>query len=122
MNVFNERIITNVVMNTNIESAAIPIVNSFGYFVQAVYSGVPTGTLRLQASGDKFDYASPVQPPVPTNWNDIKGSQFSITSAGTCSWNVGAGTYYNYVRVLYVDSSSGLSSAILNVTFNAKGY
>lgn len=109
-------------MNTTIFSQAVPIVNSFGYFVQAAYTGTPTGTLKLQGSGDKFDYASPVQPPTPADWNDIKGSQFTISSAGICSWNAGAGTYYNYVRLVYTDTSGGTSTAVLNVIFNAKGY
>jgi hypothetical protein len=122
MNVFNVPVIENEVMNATIESDAIPIVNSFGYFVQAVYTGTPAGTLKLQGSGDKFDYASPVQPPVPANWDDIKGSEFTIDSAGVCSWNAGQGVYYNYVRLVYSDASGGSSTAILNVVFNAKGY
>jgi hypothetical protein len=122
MNVFNDTIIRNAVMNTNISSPAIPIVNSFGYFVQAVYTGTPTGSLKLQGSGDPYNYASPVQPPVPTNWNDIDDSDFAIDSAGICSWNVAAVAQYNYVRLVFTDASGGASTAILNVTFNAKGY
>ncbi len=122
MNVFNEPIIKNVTMNANINSAAIPIVNSFGYFVQAIYDGTPTGELKLQASGDKFDYASPVQPPTVANWNDIDDSEFTIDSAGITSWNVGEVAQYNYVRLVYIDASGGTSTAVLNVVFNAKGY
>ena len=121
MNVFNEPIITNAVMNHTISSAAIPIVNSFGYTVQAVYTGTPTGSLKLQGSNDKFEYVNAAQPQVPTNWNDIKNSSFSITSAGICTWNV-QGPFYNYVRLVFTDGSGGLSTAVLNATFNAKGY
>jgi len=120
MNVFNDPIVVNAVMNTTITSPAVPLVNTYGYAIQAVYVGVPTGTLKLQASADPFNYASPVQPPVPAHWTDIADSSFAVTGPGVYIWNV-TGAFYNYVRLVYTDSSGGTSTAVLNALINAKG-
>lgn len=120
MNVANEQIITNVVMNANRVSAAIPVVNIYGYAIQATYTGTPTGTFKLQASADKFDYANPTQPPVPTHWTDISGSSQAVSAAGDFMWNV-TGCFYTYVRLVYTDGSSGASTAVLNARINIKG-
>lgn len=121
MNVFNELIVKNAVMNANINSPAVPLVNIFGYAIQAVYTGTPNGVLKLQASADSFPYAqvSP-QPPTPQNWTDITGTSQTISSSGIFMWNID-GAYYNYVRLVFTDSSGGTSTAVLNVTVNCKG-
>jgi hypothetical protein len=120
MNVFNEKIIDNAVMDENITSDAIPLVNMVGFCIQAVYTGTPTGTLKLQASADAFKYANASQPQAPTNWTDVGDSSESITAAGSTMWSVDA-VYYNFVRLVYTDTSGGLSTAVLNVRINAKG-
>lgn len=120
MNVFNDIILNKVVMNTTITSQAVPVVNMYGFAIQAVYTATPSGTLKLQASADPFNYASPVQPPVPTNWTDVTDSSEPVSGAGVFIWNV-TGVFYNYVRVVYTDSSGGTSTAVLTVTINGKG-
>jgi hypothetical protein len=120
MNVFNEQIIVNATMNTTILSPAVPLVNLFGYTVQAVYAGNPNGSIKLQGSVDAFKYATPNQPEVPMNWNDIDRSNFVITSAGIYTWNV-TNAFYTFVRVVYTDASGGTSTGVLNVTINPKG-
>ena len=120
MNVFNKLIITNATMNTTLTSEAIPLVNTYGYSIQAKWTGTPTGTLKLQASSDAFMYVNDNQPQVPTTWTDIADSSQSIVAAGDFMWNI-IGAFYNFVRVVYTDGSGGSSTAVINVRINAKG-
>ena len=119
MNVFNEALIVNAVMNTTIDSPAVPIFNTYGYAVQAVFSGVPTGTLKLQASADPAVYAK-TGTFTPANWTDIANSSVPVSAAGVFIWNFN-GAFYNYVRLVYTDASGGTSTAVLNVNINCKG-
>lgn len=120
MRVFNSQIITSAIMNTTIRSPAVGLANIYGFSVQAIYTGTPTGTLKLQASADPYKEASAVQPETPTNWSDISNSSVSLTAAGDILWNIN-GAFYNFVRVVYTDTSGGMSTAVLNVIINAKG-
>ena len=114
----NIPMLTSVLMNTNITSDPVDIPDIYGYAIQAVYTGTPTGTLKLQASADPFKYSG--TPQAPTNWTDIANSSVDITAAGNYMWNV-TGSFYNYVRVVYTDTSGGTSTAHLTVTANIKG-
>jgi hypothetical protein len=116
---FNDPLLTNVVLSANKASAAIPLPQMFGYAVQAVISGTPTGTLKLQASVDPVQEGVP-NPPLPTNWNDIASSSVTVTAAGTTTWNV-TDAMYTWVRLVYTDASSGSSTAVINANINGKG-
>ncbi len=120
MNVFNKTLFSSVVMSTDLASPAIPLVNIYGFSIQAVVTGTPTGVFSLQASADPFDYANPTQPPTPANWTTIDGSPCGVTAEANCLWNIN-GSFYNYVRLVYEDASSGMSTAVLNASLNAKG-
>lgn len=113
----------NTVLNTNINSAAIPLYQIFGYSIQAVFTGTPTGTFKLQASDDPVPQAAQAASGVytATNWTDIANSSQSVTAAGSIIWNVSE-VMYNYVRVVYTDGSGGASTAIVTAsTANLKG-
>jgi ribulose 1,5-bisphosphate carboxylase large subunit-like protein len=116
----NSPLVTNTVMNQDFQSPAVSLVNIYGYAIQAVYTGTPTGTLKLQVSVDPVKLANDVQPQVPTNWVDLADSAFSITSAGIYVWNV-ENTMYTFVRMAYIDASGGTSTAVLNANINIKG-
>lgn len=123
MRVFNKQINTNVVLNANRTSPAVPLKSIFMYAMAANISGTPTGNIRLQASNDpetndSMPNGSPA--PTPANWVDIAGSTFNLSSAGETMWNV-HDVGYNYVRVFYTDTSSGASTATMNIIFNGKG-
>lgn len=109
-------------MNTTITSAAYSLDRIFGYSIQASFTGTPTGTFKLQASSDPTgDQASPSNATnIPTHWTDIVDSSESVSAAGNFMWNV-TDVFYNWVRLIYTDSSSGSSTAVLNVRINAKG-
>lgn len=120
MRISNSPLITNLVMNTTLNSPAIQLTNIYGFAVQAVYSGTPTGTLKLQASNDAFLPVNDNQPQVPVNWTDIANSSVAISSSGVYIWNFN-GSFYTFVRLVYTDSSGGASTAILNANINIKG-
>lgn len=116
----NIPLMTNVLMNTSLATAATALQDIYGYTVQAVWTGTPTGTFKLQASNDPFKYVTPNVTQVPTHWTDIADSSITITAAGDYMWNV-IGAFYPFVRLVYTDTSGGTSTARLNVIINIKG-
>jgi hypothetical protein len=126
MRVFNvpNIIPAGTVMNATINSSSIPLYQMYGYSIQVVFTGTPTGSFKLQGSDDPVPQAgspSITAAPVPTNWSDIANSSQSVSAAGNFMWNV-YDVIYNYARLVYTDSSGGTSTAIITVsTFNGKG-
>lgn len=123
MRTFNQQTQTNVHLNANINGPASALKNIFMYSIVCVISGTPTGTIKLQASNDPE--TNDTQPlgtpfPTPTHWTDITGSTFTVTTAGNTMWNV-ADVAYNYVRVVYTDTSGGTSTATMSQITNGKG-
>lgn len=113
----------NTVLNANLNSAPMQLYNMFGYSIQIVFTGIPTGTFKLQGSCDStyISKTNSLSPQVPTNWSDIANSSQAVTAAGNFVWNV-SDVMYNFVRLVYTDTSGGASTAILTVaTFNGKG-
>jgi hypothetical protein len=113
------------VLNTTVYGPAMQLYNMYGYAIQVVWSGTPTGTWKLQASSDPVPQGSSSQPLTnyqPTHWSDITDSPFSVTIAGDYMWNV-YDVMYNWVRLVYTDTSGGTSTArITDATFNGKGF
>jgi hypothetical protein len=125
MKVYNYQFATATVLNTNINFAPLEINQLYGYAIQAVITGTPTGVFKLQCSADPNSHNSANgaysgAATAPTNWTDIASSSFTVTASGTCAWNVTSGMY-NWVRMVYTDSSSGSSTATVAATFNGKG-
>lgn len=122
MRVFNKTIATVVPLNANYNSPSVPLLQVYTYAIQAIITGTPTGTISLQASNDPVLNTISNSRPLtePTDWNTIANSTFTVTTSGTQFWNVNY-TGYNYVRVIYTDSSSGSSTATMTIIFNGKG-
>ena len=111
-NIFN----AGTVMNTTLNSEAIPLQQVIGFAIQIVFTGTPTGVFKLQSSVDANSGNNN-----PVNWTDVANSTFTVTAAGNVEWNV-TDCFYNWVRVVYTDSSGGTSTAIITVsTCNTKG-
>lgn len=115
MRVINVIIESGVIMNTNINSQPLNLNQMFGYSIQAVYTGTPTGTFKLQCSVDAN--SGNIN---PVNWTDIANTPFVVASAGSFTWNV-YDVMYNWVRLVYTDASGGTSTAVLTATYNGKG-
>lgn len=117
------QMITNGSMTgtAEIDSSPIPLEQIYGFAIQAIWTGTPNGTIKLQASSDapsRETQQSNGGPDTVTNWTDVANSSVSITgSAGNYMWNFN-GAFYRYVRVVYVNSSS---TGTLNVEMCVKG-
>lgn len=115
----------NTVMNATINSQAVQVYNVYNFAIQVVFTGTPTGSFKLQESCDSAinavssgNYSGTN---LPVNWTDIANSTFTVSAAGNVSWNFDA-PGFNWVRVVYTDTSSGVSTAIItSSTFNGKG-
>ena len=108
-------------MNTNLTSSAFNLNQIYGYCIQAVWTGTPTGTFKLQASADPSDIQLRNANQQPVNWTDVANSSQAVTIAGSYMWNV-TEIMYGWVRLVYTDTSSGASTAVLTVsTINTKG-
>jgi hypothetical protein len=129
MRTFNKTVATAVPLNANYVSPYVPLKSIYTYSIAAIITGTPTGTIQLQASNDPETNdtqtntsTTPNMPPstAPVNWVVIANSPFIVTTAGEQMWNVNY-TGYNYVRVQYIDGSSGTSTATMTIIFNGKG-
>lgn len=111
-------------LNASFEGPAMQLNQIYGYCVQAVISDTPNGTIFLQACNDaNSGAANPMSsnPQAnPINWSTIPASTTAVSSDGILTWNYN-GSFYNYVRLCYTDSSSGSSTATLTATINVKG-
>lgn len=127
MRTINKQITTEQILNVNYNSPYVPLKSIILYTMAAIITGTPTGSLKLQASNDpetndtQYNATASMPPAVgPTHWVDITDSTFAVSASGETMWNV-RDIGYNYVRVVYTDSSSGASTATMTVVFNGKG-
>lgn len=117
---------TPAAMNANINGPAMQLRNMFGYSIQAEFTATPTGTLALQGSCDPIPDGPPDNTSqisnqnAPVNWTTIINSPLVISASGNYVWNV-SDVQYNWVRLIYTDSSGGTSTATLTAIFNGKG-
>ena len=119
MRTYNIQLASSNPLNTTFTSSPQQTYQMQGYSIQAVFTGTPTGTFKLQASSDPFLNTSAFQNPV--NWSDIPYSFYTVSAAGNFTWNVFE-VQYNFVRLVYTDASGGTSDAILtSAILNAKG-
>lgn len=111
-------------MNANFASFALQCYDTFGYSIQAEWTGTPTGTFKLQCSDDPVPQgplSTPLTGAAPTNWTDVADSSQAVSAAGNYTWNV-SNVQYTWVRLVYTDGSSGMSTATFRARFNSKGY
>lgn len=113
----NQVLLSAVDASINESTAAVDLENMLGYSIQAIFTGAPVGTLKLQGSDDWTPDAQFVQPP-PTNWTDITGSSTAVSAAGSVLFNT-ANSYYRWVRAVYTATSG---SGTLTIQVNAKGF
>lgn len=120
MKFYNNQFITSQPMNVTSESLPQQLQTSFGYSIQAEYTGTTiSGILKLQASDDPNPAINASE--LPVNWSDIADSSFVLSASGTTMWNVGQANY-SWVRVVYTDSSGGTSDGLLTARITAKGF
>ena len=115
-------------LNISFVTPACPLLSVIYYAIQVNYSGggTPNGTFSLEISCDPValpvgqgdNYMSANQ---PVNWSTLISSPLVVTTNSTYCWDITSGFGYNWVRLRYVDSSNGSSTAILSqYTVNTK--
>lgn len=107
------QIITSASMIATIDSIGIDTNQQVGGAIQAVWSGNPNGTLKIQVSNDNvLSYTNVI------NWTDYTGSSQSLTgSSGNFVWNL-LNMGYRWIRLVYTFSSG---SGTLNAVYSGKG-
>jgi len=108
------QIVTSGDMSTaSINSTPIDVNQLTNASIQAVFTGSPNGTFKLQ-------FSDSITEPCNSSsivWTDYTGSSQSINAAGNFAWNLlDAG--YRCLRLVYTRSSG---SGTLNATFSGKG-
>lgn len=96
----------------SITTSAIGVNHVYGFSIQIVFTGSPVGVFKLQASNDEVEeYAS-----VDANtWDDITGSEISVTTADAITWNH-EDVFFRWVRVVWTKTSGTgtITKAIMN--------
>jgi ABC-type phosphate transport system substrate-binding protein len=110
----NEKITSAQSMGASFTSESVLIDQIYGFSMQAVFTGSPVGTFKLQASNDNINAKFPQD---VTNWTDIADSSEAISDAGGITWNFN-GAFYRWVRVVYTRSSG---SGSCDIFYSAKG-
>ena len=130
MRINNENLleIDNVAQSTSLAASRnfkpIWLGHICNYSIQLVYTGVPDGSFKLQASndlgnpnaqGEANQYAG------VSNWSDISGSATgAISAAGDTMYDVeNAG--YRWVRVVWTATGAGTAPVLTSARANVKG-
>lgn len=104
--------------NSTLNSTIIPLEQAFGCAIQAVWTGTPNGTIKLQASCDLPVNNIGQGSQTVTNWTDIANTpQVIAGSSGNFMWNI-TSAMYRYVRLTYTNTSG---SGTLNAVMCVKG-
>ncbi len=112
MQQFQQKVLDAASTATTQASAAIDASNMLQVSVQAILTGAPTGTVKLQASND-----SPIGMKglssatwAPTNWTDIPNAVVTTNSAA--SFLIAkTDICYQFIRVVYTGSGTGTVTA-----------
>lgn len=96
---------------STITTAAQPLDHIYGFAIQAVWSGTPTGDFSLEISCD-----NPLDGTAPTNWDTLPSSTVAAGgAAGSQTWVVSE-AFYKWVRIKYVGTSgTGSVAARINI-------
>lgn len=99
---------TNVNAASSFQTSGILLEQNRGFSIQAVFSGSPVGTVKLQVSND-LGGDTPV-----VNWNDVASSNFAVSGAGVFDWNVSP-FHFRWISVAYVSTSgTGSCTCVFN--------
>jgi hypothetical protein len=105
-------------MGSSFNMRAIWLGHICNFSIQLVFTGTPNGVFKLQCSNDPGmpDGGQTPQDKGVVNWTDVLNSSQAITAAGSHVYQV-ENVGYNFVRVVYTQSSStgSLTSARVNV-------
>lgn len=117
MRVLSEPLLTAA--DASVSQNSLPLLLEFAMTlsIQAVFTGAPAGTIKLQGSVDRpqADASFATATFVPTNWNDIIASPIVVSGAGiqTYAYQIAA---FTYVRAVWTPTSGTGSLSIVGYT------
>ena len=129
MRTFYKQVVINHTALASFNAPSTLLKNIYMCSVCMISSGSVNGTAKLQASNDPETNDTQTNsttgtPPTqsPTNWADITNSSVTVnsTSAAPILWNVDA-IGFNYIRMVWTDSSSGAANGTITVQVVGKG-
>ncbi len=99
--------------NASTNGPAIKVDQCFAVSVQAISTGTPTGTVKLQASNDPNPAPASTSTFTPTNWSDISGATVNVTTTGAVLIPK-TDLCYNFIRAVYTDTAANVATIIAN--------
>lgn len=111
-----QKSVLSVVNDTTTNSAAIDCSDVLQISVQAVSTGTPTATVKIQASNDT-PIGKPGQngvPWVPTNWTDVPSATVSLSAAGS-KLIPKTDLCYQFIRIVFTSSSGDTGTTAVNI-------
>lgn len=93
-------------MGADVDGTPIRLNQAIGYSIHAVWTGTPTGSLKVQVSNDEGSGPLDGSAPVITNWTDLAtpAPVALAGAAGTAMFNVD-GAMYRWARLKYARTS-----------------
>ena len=108
MRVLNRKVLNNKSMASSFSSDVQQLDHIYGFSIQIVFTGTPSGAFKVQVSNDEVETEGQV-----TNWSDVAGSSTSISTAGDLTYNYD-GIFSKWVKVVYTRvSGTGTANAQL---------
>jgi hypothetical protein len=88
--------------------------------IQAVITGSPVGSMKLQGSCDVGTSTTDGNPAnnVVTNWTDVAGSSQAVSAAGNLMFNI-SDAGWKWLRVVYT-FTSGTGTAVVRINGKSK--
>jgi hypothetical protein len=105
-------LLTNSSMGADFEAPPINVAAYIGISVQAIYTGSPTGTLVIQASGAVTNRPGDID---SSSWVDIGNDP--VTAAGSSLFNIRT-PFYKWVRIVYRRTSG--TGTVTSITANLR--
>lgn len=105
-------------MSANLSSEAVYVGLAFNSCVQVVWTGTPTGALKVQASldaGQPNGQTEAQRAVGVTNWTDVPSMSTSIAGAAGSALYELKDLAYNFVRVVYTASSGAGTVTIARI-------
>ena len=94
-----EIILSGQSMAASFESDQINILYFKNYSLQYTFSGSPADTVKIQVSNDEMGVTS-----ASSSWDDLDGSSYAISAAGTLTQNANEQNY-GKIKVVYTRTS-----------------
>lgn len=117
MNNVNEVLLNAGDASGSLNSGVLNMQFLYGVAIQAVFTGSPVGTIKLQGSCDPGTLNIQIAPTSVINWNDISDSSQAVSGSGIVDWNYN-GAFFKWLRVVYTSTSG---TGTLTITANGKG-